>query len=353
MTAAPAAGAPAGAAEGEAVSDRDAYRATLIRLARLDSRIWCLDSDTGGLEPTFGAALPEQYADLGIAEANLMTVGAALARTGLLPFVNTMAAFASTRALEQVRVDIAYHNLPVRIVGTHSGFSAAHLGPTHHGQHDLAAMRTLPNMTVLAPADPAETARMIEAVAYLPGPAYIRLGHHPIGPVYRGERELVVGRAVRLRPGGDVTIVAAGSYPLLFALAAAEELAAAGVEAAVLNMHTIKPLDVAALVAAAEHTRGIVTVEDHSVLGGLGGAVAEALAEHQPARVCRVGIRDAFCALPGSHRAQLAAAGVSTERVVAAARAVLGVPPTTRAGRRAGVPVTGLPAGNHHRRRIP
>jgi len=235
-----------------------------------------------------------------------------------------MAAFASARALEQVKVDVAYHDLPVRIIGTHAGFAAAHLGPTHHAQQDLAAMRALPNMTVMTPADPAETVRMVQAAAYLPGPVYIRMGYRPIGAVYRHHHEFTVGRAVPLRPGTDVTIVAAGGYPLLFALQAADDLAAAGIDAAVLNMHTIKPLDVAALVAAAEETRGIVTVEDHSVLGGLGGAVAEALAEHRPTRVCRVGIRDAFCPLPGTHRDQLEAAGVSPDRIVAAAHTVTG-----------------------------
>ncbi|QFZ21162.1 transketolase family protein [Saccharothrix syringae] len=304
-------------------SDRAAYRETLLELARADSRIWCVDSDTGGLEKLFETELPDQYVDLGIAEANLMSVGAALASTGVLPFVNTMAAFASARALEQVKVDIAYHSLPVRIVATHSGFSAAHLGPTHHAQQDLAAMRALPGMTVMTPADAAETARMVRAAAYLPGPVYIRIGRAETDPVYSGEAEFTVGRAVELRSGGDVTIVAAGSYPVLFAVEAAERLAALGIGATVLNMHTIKPLDVPALVRAAATTAGIVTVEDHSVLGGLGGAVAEATAAHYPTRVLRVGAADAFCSRPGSHREQLKAAGVSPEHVVAAARAVV------------------------------
>ncbi|PRY45190.1 transketolase family protein [Umezawaea tangerina] len=307
-------------------SDRAAYRETLLELARADGRIWCVDSDMGGLEKQFEAELPDQYVDLGIAEANLMSVSAALASTGILPFVNTMAAFASARALEQVKVDIAYHALQVRIVATHSGFSAAHLGPTHHAQQDLAVMRTLPGMTVMTPADAGETARMVRAAAYLPGPVYIRLGRAETDPVYPdadADAEFTVGRAVELRAGGDVTIVAAGSYPVLFALEAAETLAARGVEATVLNMHTIKPLDVPALVRAAATTAGIVTVEDHSLLGGLGSAVAEATSLHHPTRVLRVGTADAFCARPGTHREQLEVAGVSPDRVVAAARAVV------------------------------
>lgn len=301
-------------------SDRDAYRATLLELATADERIWCVDSDMGGLEKQFEAALPDQYVDVGIAEANLMSIGAALARTGLLPFVNTMAAFASARALEQVKVDIAYHNLPVRVVGTHSGLSAAQLGPTHHAQQDLAAMRALPNMTVLTPADPDETVRMVRAAAYLPGPVYIRLGRNAIEPVYSGDdAEFVVGRAIELRSGSDVSIIAAGAHPVRLALAAAQRLAASSVSARVLNMHTIKPLDLAAVLAAAEQTRGIVTVEDHGIIGGLGGAVAEALAEHRPARVHRIGVPDMFCDRPGSHVELLDMAGVSVARIVAAA----------------------------------
>jgi len=304
-------------------SDRAAYRATLLDLARRDPRIWCLDSDMGGLEKQFEAELPGQYVDVGIAEANLMSVAAAVAAEGMLPFVNTMAAFASARALEQVKIDIAYHGLPVRVVGTHSGFSAAHLGPTHHAQQDLAVMRSMPNLTVMTPADVGETVRMVTAAAYLPGPVYLRLGRNATPPVYSEETKFTVGEAISLRDGGDVTIVAAGALPVRLALDAAERLAAQGHAARVLNMHTIKPLDVAALVAAAEQTAGVVTVEDHSVLGGLGGAVAEALAEHRPAPVRRVGMADAFCPHPGTHAEQLAAAGVSADAVVTAALAVL------------------------------
>jgi len=306
-------------------SDRAAYRVALLELARRDPRIWCLDSDMGGLEKQFEAELPDQYVDVGIAEANLMSMAAAVASTGLLPFANTMAAFASARALEQVKVDIAYHALPVRIVATHSGFSAAHIGPTHHAQQDLAVMRSMPNLTVLTPADVGETIRMVEAVAYLPGPVYLRLGRNPVPPVYPEDTDpgFTVGKAVELRAGDDVTIAAAGAVPVHCALSAADTLAERGFRARVLNLHTIKPLDVPALVAAAKQTAGLVTVEDHSVLGGLGGAVAETLAEHCPAPVRRVGIADAFCPRPGTHAEQLAASGVSAEHVVTAAMAVL------------------------------
>jgi transketolase len=297
-------------------SDRETYRKTLLELARGDARVYCLDTDMGGLETSFQDHLPQQYVDLGIAEANLMTVGAALAKMGKIPFVNTMAAFASSRAYEQVKIDIAYNNLPVRIVATHGGLAAAYLGPTHHAQQDFAVMRALPNMTVMTPADAVETAKMVEAAAYLPGPVYLRLGRNRTDLVYQADYELVVGRAVELRPGDDLTIVAAGSYPVLAALGAHDRLAALGVSARVLNMHTIKPLDEEALVRAAHETRAIVTVEDHGILGGLGGAVAETLAERAPVRVRRIGIVDAFCDRVGDHRQLLEWYGVDATHLV-------------------------------------
>lgn len=308
-----------------AESDRDIYRKTLLELAQRDPRIYCLDSDMGGLETSFQATLPEQYIDLGIAEANLMSVAAAFAKMGNVPFVNTMAAFASSRAYEQVKIDIAYNNLPVRIVATHGGLAAAYLGPTHHAQNDLAVMRVLPNMTVLVPADAVETVKMVQAAAYLPGPVYIRLGRSRTDLVYCADYDFVIGRAVELRPGDGVTLIATGAYPVLAALAAHEQLAELGIDARVLNMHTIKPLDEAAVVRAARETRGIVTIEDHSIIGGLGGAVAEVTAEQAPALIRRVGIVDAFCDQVGDHRELIAAYGVIPGHLVQVVQEILRV----------------------------
>jgi transketolase len=313
---------PAAPPDPASLSDRAVCRAALLELARRDPRIVCIDTDMGGLETGFALELPGQYLDLGIAEANAMTVAAGMARTGLTPWVNTMATFAAARAYEQVKVDIAYHRLPVRIVASHSGLSAAHLGPTHHAQHDLAAMRLLPNMTVMTPADTAEAARMVEAAALLPGPVYIRLGSRPVPPVYRDDHPFEVGRAVELRSGDAATIAAAGPYPVLFALAAADLLAGDGLEVTVLNVHTLKPLDVEALAAAAARTGGVVTVEDHSVLGGLGGAVAEALSDRRPTPVRRIGVGDVFWDRAGTHAEMLEACGVTPVRIAAAARAI-------------------------------
>ncbi|HEY0736672.1 MAG TPA: transketolase C-terminal domain-containing protein [Herpetosiphonaceae bacterium] len=305
-------------------SARDVYRRTLLELARRDPRIYCLDSDMGGLETAFEAHLPAQYVDLGIAEANLMTVAAGLARAGKIPFVNTMAAFAGARAYEQVKIDIAYNNLPVRIIATHAGLSAGPMGPTHHAQQDLAAMRALPNMTVLAPADAAETFKMIQAAAYLPGPVYVRLGRRATELVYQRDYAFAIGHAVELCAGRDVTIVACGDVPVLAACAAQRELAEHGIAARVLNMHTVKPLDIPALLAAARETQAIISVEDHSIIGGLGGAIAEVLAEHYPTRMRRLGIGDVFCDRVGEHTDLLAAHGVAAAAITQTVLTVMG-----------------------------
>jgi transketolase len=316
---------------------RDAYRRTLLELARADRRILCLDSDMGGLEETF-AGLREQYVNLGIAEANMMSVAAGLAAAGKIPFANTMASFASTRAGEQVKIDIAGNDLPVKIVATHAGLSAGHFGPTHHALEDLAIMRALPNMTVVVPADAVETVLAVRALAERPGPAYVRLGRQPTPRVYGEPYRFRVGEAVVLRDGDDVTIAACGAYPVLMALEAGARLQADGVRARVLNVHTLKPLDAQAMVRAAEETRGIVTVEEHGRCGGLGSAVAEVSAEHAPCRVRRIAVADEARELVGDQRALLEAAGVTPERIVEACRSLL--PASWPRGRR---PPVGLP----------
>ncbi|MGW5867827.1 transketolase family protein [Streptomyces sp. NPDC055239] len=307
-------------------ASRDVYRATLLDLAKSDPRIFVVDTDMGGFEDGFEAELPDQYVNVGIAEANLMGVSAGLAADGLVPFANTIASFAATRACEQVKVDIAGNNLPVRIVGTHGGFSAGHYGPTHHALEDVAILRTLPNLTVVVPADAAETEYAIRAVAdtdAFPGPVYIRLGRKATGLVHEGPYTFRIGRADVLRGGDDVTVVATGPLPVSEALAAADLLAARGIGARVLNMHTVKPLDEAAVLAAARETAGLVTVEDHVLVGGLGSAVSELTAERHPCRVRRIGVPDGFHDEVGSERELLALAGVTAERIAAAAEEVV------------------------------
>jgi transketolase len=298
---------------------REVSRRTLLELALEDRRILCVDSDMGGLEEGFGAVLPDRYVNVGIAEANMMTIAAALARAGKIPFVNTMAGFASCRACEQVKIDIAYNNLPVKILATHAGLSAGHFGPTHQALEDVAIMRSMANMTVIVPADAVEGAKAVAAAVRIPGPVYIRLGRQPTDLVYASDYEFEPGRAVTLRPGQDVCIVAAGAYPVMESLHAHDRLAEAGISARVIDMHTIKPLDGRSLLEAAERTQGVVTVEDHSVIGGLGGAVAEFLGEHRPTRIRRIGMPDAFCDRVGPPTYLLEAYGMSSRRVVSAA----------------------------------
>ncbi|MEV0308341.1 transketolase family protein [Nonomuraea fuscirosea] len=307
---------------------RDLCRRTLLELAAADPRVICVDSDTGGLEDLF-AELPRQYVNVGIAEANMISMAAGLAAAGLRPFVHTLSSFAAARACEQIKIDVAGNNLPVRIVVTHGGLSAGHYGPTHHAVEDVALMRTMPNLTVLVPADAVEADLALRAAHELAGPVFLRLGRAPTPLVHRGPCDFEVGRALRLRDGDDVTIVATGPYPVLMGIEAVELLAGRGVRARLLDMHTVKPLDRGALVQAARETGAIVTVEDHVLVGGLGGAVCEVVAEEHPCPVRRIGVPDAYNDRVGDELHLLNEAGVSVERIAAAVLELLGV----RAGR--------------------
>ena len=314
-----------------AETTREVCRRTLLELAHSDPAIICVDADTGGLEDVF-ADLPGQYLNTGIAEANMISVAAGLAAAGLRPFAHTIAGFAAARACEQIKIDVAGSGLPVCVVVTHAGLSAGHYGPTHHAVEDLAILRAMPNMTILVPADALEAECALRAAYRIQGPVYLRLGRAPTPLVHRHPPEFTVGRAMRLRDGHDVTLIASGPYPVLLALAAADGLAGRGLSARVLNMHTVKPLDEDAISSAAEQTAGIVTVEDHLVTGGLGGAVCEVVTSRRPCPVRRVGVCDAFSERVGDERYLLAEAGVTAEAIVSAAGAVA----AGKAGRAAG-----------------
>ena len=297
---------------------RELYRQTILAMAHLDQRLLCLDSDMGGLEDTFAQALPKQYIHVGIAEANMMGIAAGLAAMGKIPFVNTMASFAAMRACEQVKVDIADNNLPVKIVASHGGLSAGHFGPTHHALEDIAIMRTFPNMHVIVPADGLETILAIRAVAALPGPVYVRLGRKESAQIYDAPYDFQIGQASLLRAGSDVTIISCGVQPTAVALEAWHELQTLNISARVINLHTIKPLDVNAIVTAAEETHGIITVEEHTPFGGLGGAVAEVVCEYAPCRVLRLAVPQQMRDVVGSHQFLLEAAGITPETIVTA-----------------------------------
>ncbi|MEV0681649.1 transketolase C-terminal domain-containing protein [Actinosynnema sp. NPDC050436] len=307
---------------GASPSGREAYRDLLVELMAADERLVCVDSDTGLFSGVDFGPAADRYLNLGIAEQNMMGVAAGLARSGRVPVVNTMATFAATRALESVKVDIALTGLPVRIAATHGGLSAGHLGPTHHSLEDVAVMRALPNMTVVVPADAGQARALFAAAVDVDGPVYLRLGRGPTPDLPDTAPAVRLGRAQVLRrpPGATALFVACGPFPVLAVLEAADVLAADGVGVTVLNLHTVKPLDVDALVAAAIGARVVVTAEEHWGPGGLGSAVAEALAEHAPVRVLRLTAADEFFPVAGSQRWLLARAGVDSARIVAAAR---------------------------------
>ncbi|MEU5978907.1 transketolase C-terminal domain-containing protein [Streptomyces sp. NPDC047315] len=304
-------------------STREVYRDLMAELLPRDPRLVCLDTDTGLFNGVDFGAGADRYLNLGIAEATLMSAAASLAKAGRVPVVNTMAAFAAARALESVKIDIALGNLPVRIAATHSGVSAGHLGPTHHALEDLAVMRTLPNMTVVVPGDAATTADLFRQSLDLPGPVYLRLGRNSVPDLPEGP-PVLLGRAQWLRRGTDIALAACGPHPVQAAVAAAEQLAEEGISASVLHVHTVKPLDVAALMEAAGDSRTVVTVEEHWRTAGFGAAVAEALSELAPARVMRVAMPDAFVPVAGGQEYLLARGGVTAGAVAARARTALG-----------------------------
>ncbi|WP_220182805.1 transketolase family protein [Sphaerisporangium album] len=307
-----------------AVATRTVYRDALVERMGADPTAVCLDTDTGLFSGVDFGDAAARYLNLGIAEHTLMGVAAGMAASGWRPYVNTMAAFAGARALEAVKIDIAYNALPVRIMATHSGVSAGHLGPTHHALEDLAVMRVLPNMTVVVPADGASTTALLGQVADLPGPAYVRLGRKPTPSLPEDTPPPVLGRIQRLRDGGEVVLVCAGPLPVLAALEAAGTLAAEdGLDVGVLHAHTLKPFDTGTLTAATAGARLVVTVEEHWPSGGLGSAVAEELAEHAPRPLLRIAMPDRFVDTVGGQERLMADNGITAEGVAARVRARL------------------------------
>ena len=273
---------------------RKAFAETLIELAAADRRIVVVVNDSVGSSnlKEFRRRFPERLVNVGIAEQNMVGVGAGLANGGLIPFVCGASCFLTGRALEQVKVDLGYSRSNVKLCGMSSGVAYGELGPTHHSIEDLAWTRAIGNLTVIAPADPAETAAAVRAVAEHNGPVFLRLSRMPVPAVHPADYRFEIGRAARLRTGDDVTLIAVGTM-VYQALEAAALLERDGVRAAVLNMSTIRPLDRAAVAEAAG--RGpLVTIEEHTVTGGLGGAVAEVVVETRPARMRLLGVPGEF-----------------------------------------------------------
>ena len=277
------------------IATRDAYGEALVELGAENAQVVALDADLSGSTKTavFAKKFPERFFNMGIAEANMVGTAAGLAAVGKIPFVSTFAIFAVGRAWEQVRQSVAYPKANVKIVATHGGVTVGEDGGSHQSVEDVAIMRAVPNMTVIVPADGAETKGAIRAAALYKGPVYIRLGRNKVPSVFGPDYRFEIGKGCELTAGNDLTFVTTGLMTAQ-ALAAAEILKKEGIAARVVHMGTVKPLDEELLLKAARETGAIVTAEEHSIIGGLGGAVAELLAERQPVPLKRIGVNDRF-----------------------------------------------------------
>lgn len=278
------------------IATRESYGNALAELGAQYPDLVVLDADLAGATKTgvFKKAFPDRHIDCGIAEGNMMTVAAGLAAAGKIPFASTFAMFAAGRTFEQVRNSIGYPHLNVKIGATHAGISVGEDGASHQCNEDIALMRTIPGMTVINPADDVEAKAAVKAAIEHEGPVYLRFGRLAV-PVINdpASYQFEIGKGITMREGKDVTIIATG-LEVSESLEAAKMLEADGISAEVINIHTIKPLDDALVVASAKKTGKVVTVEEHSVIGGLGGAVAEVLAEQAPTKMLRIGVNDTF-----------------------------------------------------------
>ena len=298
------------------IATREGYGDGLAELGAVNPNVVVLDADLAAATKTgvFKKAFPERFFDCGIAEGNMMGIAAGLATTGKIPFASTFAMFAAGRAFEQVRNSIGYPHLNVKIGATHAGITVGEDGASHQCNEDIALMRTIPGMMVLSPADYVEAKAAVKAAAEYEGPVYLRFGRAAV-PVINDEAsyQFEIGKGLVLREGCDVTIVATGIM-VSASLEAAEKLAAEGISAEVINIHTIKPLDKDTILASAKKTGKVVTAEEHSVIGGLGSAVCDVLCENNPVPVCKIGMNDVF-GESGSAAALVAKYGLDADGV--------------------------------------
>ena len=278
------------------IATRESYGNALKALGEANPNVLVLDADLAGATKTgvFKKAFPERHIDCGIAECNMIGVAAGLSTTGKVPFASSFAMFAAGRAFEQVRNSVGYPKLNVKIGATHAGISVGEDGASHQCNEDIALMRTIPGMVVINPSDDVEAKAAVKAAYKHQGPVYLRFGRLAVPVINdRPDYHFELGKGVVLREGKDLTIIATG-LPVANCLEAAEKLAADGIEAKVINIHTIKPLDEELVVAAAKETGKVVTVEEHSVIGGLGSAVCDVLSAQAPTKVLKIGINDTF-----------------------------------------------------------
>ncbi len=306
---------------------RTAFIATVSELAGQDERIWLLTADLGyTVLEGFASAHPDRYVNVGVAEQNMTSIAAGLALSGMVVFTYSIANFPTLRCLEQIRNDVCHHNLPVKTVAVGGGLAYGLEGYTHYGVEDLAIMRALPNMTVIAPGDPVETRLAVRAVVAHPGPCYLRLGKSREPVVHAAPPHFEIGKAIMVRDGSDATIMSTGAM-LPVAVEAADMLATLDIQAAVVSMHTLKPIDADAIARAAAETRALVTIEEHGPIGGLGDAVAAVLARSTPPRPVPL----VHMALPEVHDLRVGTQThlrdryqLTPERVVALVRHALG-----------------------------
>jgi len=302
---------------------RDAFGEALVEVAEADERIVALTADLAESVRVhhFGARFPDRFFQMGVAEQDMIGTAAGLALVGFVPFATTFAVFATSRANEQVRLAVAYNRANVKIAVSHGGLSAGEDGATHQALEDISAMRVLPGMTVVAPADACEAMKATRAAAAHLGPVYLRLGRTATPIVTSPDTPFELGKGYVMRWGDDLTVAATGTM-VPVALDAADLLSRSGITARVVNLHTIKPLDLALVASAARETGGIVTVEEHSILGGLGSAVCEAVAGLRPVPVERVGVQDTF-GESGTPDALWQKYGLTPAAIAEAARRVL------------------------------
>ncbi|WP_055107363.1 transketolase family protein [Paenibacillus ihumii] len=301
---------------GNKIANRQVICDTLLELAQSDRDIMVLASDSRGSAAMgpFAQAYPEQFVEVGIAEQNIVGISAGLAHSGKKPFVTSPACFLSMRSIEQIKVDVAYSATNVKLIGISGGISYGALGMSHHSVQDLAVTRAIPGLAVILPADRHETKRMTEALVNYEGGVYVRIGRNPVEDVYESaDYDFVIGKAVTMRDGSDITLIAAGET-VRIALDAEAKLKEAGVSCRVINMHTIKPLDEEEIIKAARETGRIITVEEHSVHGGLGAAVAEVVVQHHPVPLRLLGIPDEP-AIAGKTKEVFEHYGISAENI--------------------------------------
>ena len=307
----------------EKIAIRDAFGQALLELGRENDKVIVLDADVSHSTKTikFKEKFPDRFFNIGVAEANMMNIAAGLATCGFIPFVSTFSFLACLRAGEQIRTSIAYPELNVKIAAGFAGLSDSYDGTTHQSVCDIAIARSIPNLTVIVVADAQETKIAVPAIAQYKGPVFFRLSRAEVPVIFDKDHQFEIGKANILREGSDVTLIATGVM-VVRVLEAADKLENEGVSAGVLEIHTIKPLDERIVLQAAEKTKAIVTAEEHSILGGLGSAVAELLVKHYPVPLEMVGILDVF-AESGGYEELLDKYGMGVTDIVKAAKAVL------------------------------